>query len=154
MVSGPNMRVGDAERETVASQLREHYADGRLTLDELNDRLDLALAAKTRADLDSVLVDLPRAAAPVVPAQPARQQHSGRPGFVGTLAAQALLLFWMGAAIVGGIFLFGDGHKPLAIVLFLAALAFLRRLIFGRRRLRAGGRRGGRGGRRCGRRYY
>ncbi len=38
MVSGPNMRVGDAEREAVASQLREHYADGRLTLDELNER--------------------------------------------------------------------------------------------------------------------
>ena len=53
------MRVGDADREAVASQLRDHYADGRLTLDELNERLDQAFAAKTTADLKTVLRDLP-----------------------------------------------------------------------------------------------
>jgi uncharacterized protein DUF1707 len=54
-----NVRVSDAERESVAAQLREHYAQGRLTLDELNERLDRAFASKTRTDLQAVTSDLP-----------------------------------------------------------------------------------------------
>src|SRR5207302_7330661 len=61
MATGFNVRVGDADREAVAAQLREHYADGRLTLEELNERLDEAFAAKTRADLNTVMRDLPHA---------------------------------------------------------------------------------------------
>jgi hypothetical protein len=61
MASGYEMRVGDAEREATAAELREHYASGRLTLDELNDRLDKAFAAKTRGDLDALMRDLPSA---------------------------------------------------------------------------------------------
>ena len=64
MATGYNVRVGDADREAVAAQLREHYADGRLTLEELNERLDQAFAAKTKADLNTVLRDLPQAARP------------------------------------------------------------------------------------------
>jgi hypothetical protein len=59
MATGSNIRVGDAEREAVASQLRDHYADGRLTLDELNERLDQVFAAKTRTELAMVTRDLP-----------------------------------------------------------------------------------------------
>jgi hypothetical protein len=55
------MRVGDAEREATAAELREHYASGRLTLEELNDRVDKAFAAKTRGDLDALMRDLPSA---------------------------------------------------------------------------------------------
>lgn len=61
MASGYEMRVGDAEREATAAELREHYASGRLTLDELNERLDTAFAAKTRGDLDALMRDLPSA---------------------------------------------------------------------------------------------
>jgi len=64
MSTGFNVRVGDADREAIAAQLREHYADGRLTLEELNERLDQAFAAKTRADLNTVMRDLPQAARP------------------------------------------------------------------------------------------
>ena len=64
MATGYNVRVGDADREAIAAQLREHYADGRLTLDELNERLDQTFAAKTRADLNTVMRDLPYAAQP------------------------------------------------------------------------------------------
>jgi Domain of unknown function (DUF1707) len=55
------MRVGDAEREAAAAELREHFASGRLTQDELNQRLDQTFAAKTRGDLDAVFTDLPSA---------------------------------------------------------------------------------------------
>src|SRR6516225_8237530 len=61
MASGFEMRVGDAEREAAAAELREHYASGRLTLDELNERLDAAFDAKTRGDLNTVMRDLPSA---------------------------------------------------------------------------------------------
>ena len=64
MATGYNVRVGDADREAVAAQLREHYADGRLTLEELNERLDQTFAAKTKADLNTVMRDLPQAAQP------------------------------------------------------------------------------------------
>ena len=59
MASGNDMRVGDAEREAAAAELREHYASGRLTLDELNERIDKAFAAKTRGDLNVLMTDLP-----------------------------------------------------------------------------------------------
>jgi hypothetical protein len=61
MASGFEMRVGDAEREAAAAELREHYASGRLTLEELNERLDAAFDAKTRGDLNTVMRDLPSA---------------------------------------------------------------------------------------------
>src|SRR5487761_242443 len=69
MATGSNIRVGDAEREAVASQLREHYADGRLTLDELNERLDQVFAAKTRTELAMVTRDLPMGMRPMAGAQ-------------------------------------------------------------------------------------
>lgn len=55
------MRVGDAEREAAAAEVREHFASGRLTQEELNERLDQTFAAKTRGDLDAVFTDLPSA---------------------------------------------------------------------------------------------
>jgi Domain of unknown function (DUF1707) len=81
MASGYEMRVGDAEREATAAELREHYASGRLTLDELNERLDKALAAKTRGDLDALMRDLPSARAGAgAGALPGGQGWSAGPG--------------------------------------------------------------------------
>ena len=65
MATGFNVRVGDADRDAVAAQLREHYADGRLTFEELNERLDQTFAARTRADLNAVVRDLPSSARPI-----------------------------------------------------------------------------------------
>jgi hypothetical protein len=61
MATEHNIRVSDADRDTVAAQLREHYAQGRLTLDELNERLDRVFAARTNLELASVTSDLPYA---------------------------------------------------------------------------------------------
>jgi hypothetical protein len=55
------MRVSDAEREAAAAELREHFASGRLTQDELDERLTAVFAAKTRGDLNGVFTDLPSA---------------------------------------------------------------------------------------------
>jgi hypothetical protein len=57
---GPHgLRIGDEERDAAAADLGEHYAAGRLTLDELNERLDAAFTAKTFGQLTRVMADLP-----------------------------------------------------------------------------------------------
>lgn len=54
-----SLRVADADRERVIEELHEHTVAGRLTPAELEERLDLAYRAKTRADLEAVKADLP-----------------------------------------------------------------------------------------------
>ncbi|HTR90420.1 MAG TPA: DUF1707 domain-containing protein [Trebonia sp.] len=57
---GPHaLRIGDAERDAAAADLGEHYAAGRLSLDELHERLDAVLAAKTFGQLTRIMADLP-----------------------------------------------------------------------------------------------
>lgn len=177
-----NVRVGDADRESVAVQLREHFAEGRLTLEELNERLDQAFAAKTRADLNTVMRDLPQAARPAagapfggvpgtawagpawprqIPTSPGQDYGRGHGHWGGSQGAprprgpfsafaplMGLIWFFL---ILGSVFLFGlgGGDRPLAIVLFIAALALVRRLFGLGRRRGFGGPRGPRGRRRC-----
>src|SRR3954469_1347424 len=52
-------RVGDQERERAARQLRGHYLRGRLTEDELDDRLPVALTARSHGDVRRAFDDLP-----------------------------------------------------------------------------------------------
>lgn len=53
--------VGDREREHAALELRRHYAEGRLTMDELAQRLEATLRARSGTQLRSALNDLPEA---------------------------------------------------------------------------------------------
>ena len=178
MATGFNVRVGDADRDAVAAQLREHYADGRLTLEELNERLDQAFAAKTKADLNTVMRDLPQAAGMPTAGMPAAGMPYGGTGWQGSAwpgpmaprpgqdygngwagsqgnqrscgsgnaFAPLMGLVWL-CLILGSVFLFGlgGGDRPLAIVLFFAALALVKRLFGVSRRRRYGGPRGSRG---------
>ncbi|MET7337249.1 DUF1707 domain-containing protein [Nonomuraea sp. NPDC005650] len=59
------MRVSDEDRERTAQQLQLAFAEGRLTQLELEDRLEIALTAKTYGDLLGLIDDLPAAQAPV-----------------------------------------------------------------------------------------
>ncbi|AGL14458.1 DUF1707 domain-containing protein [Actinoplanes sp. N902-109] len=58
------MRAGNADREAVADQLRAALEEGRLELDEYDDRVRQAYAAKTYGELSPLLRDLPAAAPP------------------------------------------------------------------------------------------
>jgi hypothetical protein len=60
VAAAPQLRASDAERERAASALRDHAAVGRLDFDELAQRLDAAYVARTRAELNALLADLPR----------------------------------------------------------------------------------------------
>ena len=79
------LRISDAERHQVAEFLREAAGEGRLDLDELEERLEATYAARTYADLVPITADLPVPSAagvlrppaqpsPVVPG-PARESH-------------------------------------------------------------------------------
>ena len=61
------MRVSDADREQAAEVLREAAGQGRISMDELDERLELAYAAKTYADLAAVTRDLPQDGAALSP---------------------------------------------------------------------------------------
>lgn len=52
-------RIGDAERDRAIDLLRDHMAAGRLNNEEFDERLGVALSAKTSADLDPLFTDLP-----------------------------------------------------------------------------------------------
>jgi len=59
MAGNPRIRASDDDRERAVALLREHHAAGRLTVEEFNERLDKAYAAKTLGDLDELMSDLP-----------------------------------------------------------------------------------------------
>ena len=58
-MSEPHLRAADADRAAVATVLGEHMAAGRLTLDEYDERLARAYAAKTYGELEQLTADLP-----------------------------------------------------------------------------------------------
>lgn len=54
-----SIRASNAERDRVEARLQHHYAVGRLTLPELEERVVVAYEARTREQLDTLLRDLP-----------------------------------------------------------------------------------------------
>ncbi|HEX6932815.1 MAG TPA: DUF1707 domain-containing protein [Streptosporangiaceae bacterium] len=81
MATASGLRIGDADREAAAAALREHYAAGRLTLEEFQHRIELVFAAKTDLDLAAITRDLPHAAAPLAwPPNSGDRGHAGWPG--------------------------------------------------------------------------
>jgi hypothetical protein len=65
----PNLRVSDEQRDRAAQEIREHFAAGRLTDEELSERVNAAYSARTERELQSLLADLPK-----LPASPAQQK--------------------------------------------------------------------------------
>ena len=104
-----DLRIGDSERDATMAQLRDHFVAGRLTFDELTERIDLALAAKTQGQIDGLMADLPRAsrAARGQPPQPVADQDAGRflvfALLLFALATWILIMAWMSRhAYLGG----------------------------------------------------
>jgi len=106
------LRASDAERERVVAFLREHALLGRLTDDELEERIGLAYAAVTVGDLETLIADLPRAsdprsrpavARPSAPRPTAvrhHHRHGPPPALIG-LGIGALLISGVGVAALG-----------------------------------------------------
>lgn len=130
--SRPPVRASDGDRQRVADLLREHTTAGRLTMEEYEQRVDSAFAAKTIAELRPLLADLPvplddvlPLATALPPAAPVGQgwskppaQASG-PRWTMLLLAVALLVgfvllmtrgFFFWPLLIGGFFVFGGGR--------------------------------------------
>ena len=131
-----SIRVSDADRDRVTAQLRDHFAAGRITPSELDERLSAALNAKTFGDLRRIMADLPGpvpaplgAAPPSLRAAPAwavRRRHPPfaplivlallavllNPGTGWLLAAfvNVILLVWLMTFVVGA-FAFGRAQR-------------------------------------------
>lgn len=58
-MSEPHMRAADSDRTAVATALGRHMADGRLTVEEYEERVSRAYAARTYAELAELTADLP-----------------------------------------------------------------------------------------------
>jgi hypothetical protein len=79
MSSPEQMRIGTTDREAALTALQQHFTEGRLELDEFDDRSRRAAQAHTRAELADLFTDLPAPhpefrSAPAVPQAPSWQQ--------------------------------------------------------------------------------
>ena len=113
----PEIRASDSERERVVTFLRDQTAEGRLTADELDDRVGRAYAAVTRGELQRLVRDLPD---PPLRRHPARQRR--RPGrgvvVVGMAGLVAMRLPWLALIMVWTAF-----ALTIALVALVAVLA-------------------------------
>src|SRR4051794_39825147 len=99
-----DLRVSDADRERAAEELRHHYGAGRLTDDELAERVDGVYGARTASELQALTVDLPSAHG--TPAQPRRRSalEAGVRIHVVIYVVVNVLLVGIWAAAGGGYF--------------------------------------------------
>ena len=89
----PSIRASDSDREQVAERLRHATSEGRITREELEDRLEALYTARTYGDLDALVADLPVARPP------------GQPGlrirpWVGAVGAVTLVLGVLGMLVL------------------------------------------------------
>jgi Domain of unknown function (DUF1707) len=121
----PDLRVSQAERDEVVKVLAGHFADGRLTVEEYEERVEAALAARTGRDLEPLLEDLP---APDRPTAPARIRRRREPRSLGGPLVPARLL------AVAAVVVLAIATGPWALWLLWPALVFTGGCGFGRRR--------------------
>ncbi|MER5629701.1 DUF1707 domain-containing protein [Streptomyces nitrosporeus] len=74
----PDMRASDAERERIAETLREAVAEGRLEMDEFEQRLDATYKARTHGELEPLVRDLPAPGTAVAPVSGPAAVSAGR----------------------------------------------------------------------------
>jgi len=137
-VPRPDLRASDAERERVAAFLRDQAAEGRLTHDELDERVGAAYQAVTVRQLERLVADLPDP--PLGPPRPVghrpRRSPDLRPlAFVGLLLFVAVpsvawmawfVLFAGAVALIAVVAALGFALGPFLLVA-AAAYALLRR---------------------------
>ncbi|MES9538967.1 DUF1707 domain-containing protein [Spirillospora sp. NPDC049024] len=104
MAPNPEIRASDADRDRVAASLREHCAEGRITMDELQERLDAVYAAKTLGQLQEVTSDLPEEDLYQLPV-PARSKGTASPARPpsGDLETRRMRAMWGAWAAVSAI---------------------------------------------------
>lgn len=87
----PELRASDADRDRVAAVLRDALAEGRLAMDEFEERLEETYRAKTYAQLEPLTRDLPAAGGPSAVPAGGGTAPAGRPaaGWAGRIGGEA-----------------------------------------------------------------
>jgi hypothetical protein len=123
-----HLRASHADREQVVDALQAAFAQGRLTADELDERVGQALAARTYAELAALTTDLPadpdqaRAPVPAPPPAPARRlQHTAASRAVKAGAGAVGVTVITASATVA--FISGDPAAAVIIAVFMLVLA-------------------------------
>jgi hypothetical protein len=104
LLPADEVRASDAERDEVIERLRVHAGDGRLSVEELDERVARAYELRTRAELAGLLRDLPEAPAPAREARPARRASSDLAEHVRVYVLVNLLLVGIWLASGAGYF--------------------------------------------------
>ncbi|MCT9928620.1 DUF1707 domain-containing protein [Planotetraspora sp. A-T 1434] len=100
MAATPEMRASDGDRDRVAAALREHVTEGRLSVDEFNERLEQVYQSRTYGELAKLTADLPEIDLHTLPATVSAPR--GRPAR--PAAAQgALKASWAAWAVASGV---------------------------------------------------
>ncbi|MET7332524.1 DUF1707 domain-containing protein [Nonomuraea sp. NPDC005650] len=111
MANSPEMRASDGDRDRVAAILREHTAQGRITMDEFNERLEELYKSKTYGELARLTVDLPdvdlRNRPAVVPQNSPAKRAGAHPGIRAAWSAWAAAsginwVIWLIVSITSG----------------------------------------------------
>ena len=97
------MRVSDADRQQVIDQLSRHTADGRLTLEEFENRVDEVVKARTRSELAATVRELPADPVPY----PSPRRRPGRIPVPLAIAAIVLAIALIPEGMVWILFPFG-----------------------------------------------
>lgn len=116
MVDDPSqLRISDADRHKVAEVLRDAAGEGRLDMDELDERLEATYAAKTYADLVPITLDLPnRGVEPVRAASPVPTPNSAQSGVMAPEHKSSFAM--MGAQERKGVWQVGGRHTAVSIM--------------------------------------
>ena len=124
MAIDDRIRTSDADRERITARLRDHFAEGRLTREELDERVTTALNAKTFGDLRGLMTDLPEPA-PVLPqGRRPRPARTGPVPAIGRRRGPRLLPLAV-LLLLGAVLLPGGGSVFLAFVQVLLVLALV-----------------------------
>ncbi|PZG16077.1 DUF1707 SHOCT-like domain-containing protein [Nonomuraea aridisoli] len=110
MANSPEMRASDADRDRVAAILREHTAQGRITMEEFHERLEQLYESRTYGELAKLTADLPDVDMRNLPAKksaaPAKkdEQHAGMQAAWGAWAAASGInwVIWIIVSITSG----------------------------------------------------
>jgi hypothetical protein len=114
------MRAGDTDRRRVVEQLGKHFAEGRLTVEEFDERVVRAHAVVHLDELPALTADLPPEPAP-------RPRPARRP----MALAPAALVLLVGLVLVWSVAAVAHGAPPVFVLLLL--VLFLRHRRWSRR---------------------
>jgi hypothetical protein len=126
-----SLRASDADRDAAVDRLREAAGEGRLEPEELEQRVDRALRARTYGDLAELLADLPDDGGVLLPREGRRTNPAPRSAVLGAGLLVAVTVAVTLVAVVA-VLVLAAAAAWIALLLFWLVCCGLRRRLVGR----------------------